>query len=349
MKNLFALLIIIIFFGCKETSKDDTEEKESFTISGTIDGDYNDYIYLNYEDYKDSVKVVNSSFKFTGAVEKPMQGWLNLKPDANVVWLYIENSDIQIQTNFNKITQNKKAINILKFKEISGSKSAEIKKEYQDFYQANKDNENFKTLLYNKLETFVEVNKDHPFCGAILGELALIKPVLSQKELIQLYSKIDTSRQHKDDLKMFEMGIENLSKYGVSKPFLKFKLPNIQEENIDITNFLGKTTLVDFWASWCAPCRKKHPDLIQLKEKYKNDDFDIVSVSIDKKRNDWIKAIEKDNLKWTNLIDIDWAVYNELGIIAVPYNYLIDEKGVVIGVNLSVEQIDEILDKKVDM
>ena len=85
--------------------------------------------------------------------------------------------------------------------------------------------------------------------------------------------------------------------------------------------------------------------MIELKKKFDNIDFDIVSVSIDDNKESWIKAIEKDNLTWTNLIDIDKKVNNELGIVAIPFNYLINENGIVLGVNLSLEQIQNELEK----
>jgi thiol-disulfide isomerase/thioredoxin len=146
---------------------------------------------------------------------------------------------------------------------------------------------------------------------------------------------------------MFKMGISNLHKYGINKPFFEFTLPNNKDKDIDITSFLGKITLVDFWASWCGPCRIKHPDLIKLKNKFGDTNFDIVSVSIDDNKKSWIQAIEKDNLNWTNLIDIDKQVKDELGIEAIPFNYLIDGDGIVLGVNLSIIEIERIIDEKV--
>lgn len=157
--------------------------------------------------------------------------------------------------------------------------------------------------------------------------------------------KIDTTQQHKDDLEMFKMGINNLDKYGINKPFLEFTLPNTKDEGIQITSFLGKNTLVDFWASWCGPCRIKHPELIKLKKKFEDTNFDIISVSIDDNKKSWLEAIEKDNLNWTNLIDIDKQINDELDIPAIPFNYLIDSNGIVIGVNLSLEQIENELKK----
>ena len=85
--------------------------------------------------------------------------------------------------------------------------------------------------------------------------------------------------------------------------------------------------------------------MIELKKKFKDTDFDIVSISIDDNKNNWIKAIEKDNLDWTNLIDINKKINDELGIPGIPFNYLIDENGIIIGVNLSLEQIENELKK----
>ncbi|WP_298902636.1 TlpA disulfide reductase family protein [uncultured Psychroserpens sp.] len=345
MKNIFAILIICLLINCKENPKKERTKKESFSLKGTINGDYSDYIYLNYRNAKDSTEVLNNSFEFKGKVDKPIQGSLNLKPYANIVPLYIENSKITIQANYEELIRNEKKYNILKINNIEGSYSAKIQEEYKEFYQANQNKENFRALLFEKLTSFIELNKNHPISGTILGENALIEPVLTKRELIELYSKIDTTQQSKDDLEMFKMGIANLEKYGINKPFLKFILPNNKDKDIDITTFLGKITLVDFWASWCGPCRIKHPELVKLKKKFENVNFDIVSVSIDDNRKSWIKAIEKDNLTWTNLIDIDKQVNNELGIEAIPFNYLIDENGIVIGVNLSLEQIENELKK----
>lgn len=345
MKNTALIFVILLFLSCDDKTEKNTEIRKSFTLSGIINGNYSDYIYLNYGTVKDSAKVLNNSFEFKGVVDKPISGSLNLKPYANIVPLYIENSEISIQGDYQELFQNGKDYNILNITDIKGSYTAKIQEEYKVFYQANQNKENFQTLLYSKLKSFIEINKSHPFSGAILGENALIEPILSKRELIELYSKIDTSQQHKEDLEMFKMGIANLDKYGKNKQFLEFSLPNTEDKNIEIKSFLGKTTLIDFWASWCGPCRIKHPKMIMLKEKFEHTDFDIVSVSIDDNINSWIKAIEKDNLDWTNLIDIDKKINDELEIPAIPFNYLIDKKGIVLGVNLSLEQIENELNK----
>ena len=345
MKNIFSIIILCMFVSCEENPKNESVKEHSFTLTGTINGNYSDYIYLNYGITKDSIIVEYNRFEFKGVVDKPIQGSLNLKPYANIVPLYIENSNIILQGDYEELLQNDKKYNILKIKDITGSYTAKIQEEYKEFYQANQGKENFKALLYDKLKSFIEKNKNHPFSGAVLGENALIEPVLSKRELIELYAKLDTTLQHKEDLEMFKMGIANLDKYGKNKTFLEFSLPNTENEMITIKSFLGKTTLVDFWASWCGPCRVKHPKLIELKNKFKETDFDILSVSIDDNKQNWLTAVEKDKLKWTNLIDIDKKINDELEIPAIPFNYLIDKNGIVLGVNLSLEQIENELNK----
>ena len=206
MKKL--LLFFIIFYSCAEEPK----KENSFNLSGKIDGNYSDYIYLNYGEIKDSVIVENNSFEFNGEVEKPIQGWLNLKPYANAAFIYIENSNISIQADFEIKNQNEKELNVLTINDIKGSYSAKIQQEYKDFYQANQNKDNFKDLLLQKLESFVQTNKNHPFSGTVLGEIALLNPILTKEELLELYSKIDTVQQNKDDLKLFRMGIANLER-----------------------------------------------------------------------------------------------------------------------------------------
>lgn len=313
--------------------------KDSFLLSGKLEGDYKGWIYLNYGNQKDSTQVINQQFSFKGTIKRTIQGYLHLETPSSPAWVYIENSNIYIDANHTLKNNVKDTINLLIIDSIKGSKFAKIKKEYQQFYQKNKAKNNFKRLLKNKLKTFLSENAEHPFTGSILGELSMITPIFSKEELIALQKLIDTTKQEKDDLKMFEMGIANMNRYAVGAIFPNFELLTPDNKQKQRKNFKSKNILVDFWASWCAPCREKHPKLIALKKLFSEELFDIISISTDEKQDLWLKAIQKDKLKWVNVLDVNKELSNELNIPGIPFNYLINEKGVIIDINISIERL----------
>ncbi len=129
---------------------------------------------------------------------------------------------------------------------------------------------------------------------------------------------------------------------GDVAPELKFKNPD--GEFISLSSLRGKVVLVDFWASWCQPCRVENPNVVRLYDKYHDkklgnaNGFEVYSVSLDQEKSKWVSAIQKDNLKWdAHVSDLKFwkseaaRIYN---ISSIPYTVLIDEKGVIIGKNL---------------
>jgi len=117
-----------------------------------------------------------------------------------------------------------------------------------------------------------------------------------------------------------------------------------------LSDFRGKYVLLDFWGSWCGPCRAENPDIIKAYKTYKEKNFEIISVSLDTKKQDWLDAIQKDGLPWLHVSDLKgWK--NEValmyGINAVPQMFLLDPNGVIIAKDLGGEDLAKKLEETI--
>ncbi|RAJ02664.1 peroxiredoxin [Chitinophaga skermanii] len=142
----------------------------------------------------------------------------------------------------------------------------------------------------------------------------------------------------------FAKRLDVAKKTAIGQPAIPFSQNDKDDEPISLESFKGKYVLVDFWASWCGPCRQENPNVVKAFEKYKDQGFTIFGVSLDKSKEKWLQAIEKDNLHWAQVSDLKgWG--NEVaalyGVTAIPQNFLIDPNGVIIGKNLRGEALEK--------
>lgn len=134
------------------------------------------------------------------------------------------------------------------------------------------------------------------------------------------------------------------------------EIPDTNGTNINLEEFRGKIVLIDFWASWCKPCRKVNPKLVSLYKQYNDkkfenaEGFEILSISLDADREKWINAIEKDNLFWpwhiSQLKGWQSKVALDYQLESIPASFLLDQRGMIIGVDLKVRDIERILQQR---
>ncbi len=129
----------------------------------------------------------------------------------------------------------------------------------------------------------------------------------------------------------------------VGKPAPELEMPDLSGKNITLASFKGKYVLVDFWASWCGPCRMENPNVVKAFNKYKGKNFTVLGVSLDKEKEPWQKAVAQDHLAWTQISDLKYwnsKAVETFGFQGIPFNILVDPSGKIIAQELRGEELD---------
>ncbi len=124
---------------------------------------------------------------------------------------------------------------------------------------------------------------------------------------------------------------------------LDFSLPDIKGDSLRLSSMKGKVFLLDFWASWCGPCRYSNKNLVKLYGKYKDKGFEILSVSLDDKEREWKKAVKQDKITWLQIIDSrGWEARSaaKWQVDAIPASFLIDKNGNVVAINAEKQELE---------
>jgi thiol-disulfide isomerase/thioredoxin len=149
----------------------------------------------------------------------------------------------------------------------------------------------------------------------------------------------EMERQNEEKMKSFR------EKYPVGSTPPEIKYPNPDGKIIPLSSLKGKVVLIDFWASWCRPCRAENPNVVRLYEKYKEKGFTVYSVSLDKDKTSWVNAIQQDNLTWPNHVSElkfwESSVVKEYGFDGIPFTMLLDKEGKIVDVGLRGNQLEE--------
>jgi peroxiredoxin len=133
-------------------------------------------------------------------------------------------------------------------------------------------------------------------------------------------------------------------KTAIGKPALVFAQNNTEGQPVSLASLRGKYVLIDFWASWCGPCRAENPNVVKAYNRFKDKNFEIIGVSLDDKKDPWLQAIQKDGLPWIHVSDLKgWKndVAVQYGVAAVPQNFLVDPNGIIVAKNLRGEELEK--------
>lgn len=339
-------------------------------------------VYIKYNLYGpvkiDSILAKNNSAEFKLAVKVPTQVTLSFSQDGNVNkekslvdtrTIYIEKGTATIKIKdsirsavISGMPINEKYEHYINYLKPSEALFAEIRKDYDALTAVQKQDLKYTKSIFDKQNDVNLVRKElvskyvHENPTSLFSTHGLrgIYHLLLPGEFDNLFNSLSEENKQSSVGVMLKDYLEAAKIAGIGNVAPDFTQNDVNGNPVKLSDFRGKYVLLDFWASWCAPCRAENPNLVNAYHKYKDKGFTVLGVSLDSPngRDAWLSAIEKDKLAWTNLSDLKgWK--NEASrlymVRAVPQNYLIDPDGKVIAVNLKGyklgEKLEEILNQ----
>lgn len=369
MKKIILLLsATVILFSCS---------KDKYTISGTAKGVENGKtIILESQDPNgmglaiDTVKVENGKFEIKGKAIEPAFHTLQVEGIQGKIPFILENGNIEIIVNKDTIQKSKISGTYNNDEYVKFDEEIKvIQKKLMDFQtqnmqamttaQQNKDTAVINNLMkgYSKIQEEVGANskakynsyaETHPksFISALILKGMLNDPSVDLKKAEAMYNGLDESLKNTKPGKEIKAKLTEMKtpSVGATAPAVgdakwtsDFSAPNPQGKIISLKESLGKVTIVDFWASWCGPCRKENPNVVALYSELHSKGLNIIGVSLDKDADKWKEAIAKDKLIWNQVSNLkfwDEPIAAQYKVEAIPATFILDASGKIVARDL---------------
>ncbi len=312
-------------------------QKKNFTLTGKT-SNIKDGTYLYLRDLVnggeiDSALVNSNSFKFdTELNESVVYTMLFTKDRQNFKEVWIENSKMTFDASNGDFKKAK----------ITGSRNQRLFEEMQDYIYSNVENES-KENIQKKKVSFIE---SHPN-SVVSAYLLHGNRELNKEEAFILFANLSDEVKQNSLGKKIAKNLEN-NIATIGEEFPDFKVQNNKDEMKQISELTGKLTLLQFWSSTCSGSRMINPNLKGIYKKYNSDGFQIIGISRDRNKENWISAIEDDNLPWPQLSNLNsWEgeVFQAYGISSTPSNVLIDGQGIIIAKNVDIQDLENQVSK----
>lgn len=350
--------------------------EQAFTIQGTVTTLQKPAkVYLNIrrcgDNTLDSADVKDGQFSFTGKLAEPTLANLYLKvqdPEAperkgcDLLTVFLDKGNMVLTAEdsiSHAVVKGSVANN--DYLQLNGllkdvnSQLDELEKQYRQAYMAE-DEEGMKKMepQFDELEArkkqilvdYLKNNSNSPIGLYILNKYADYD--INLVEIEPMFNKLGKHLRNTPSGKEFAAGLEKAKRTAVGQPAMDFDQPDKDGKNVTLASYKGKYVLIGFWASWCGPCRAENPNVLKAYSRFREKGFDVVSISLDEKKEKWLAAIQADNLAWTQLSDLKgWrnAVAEKYGIKAIPQNLLIDPNGNIIAKNLRGDALERKLEE----
>jgi len=355
------MAIFTIFFACT------TENTSVFTINGSVEGLTDGKAYLQTRKGGSWVKLDSSTlsegtFQFTGNIDFPEVYYINFEDQKGFLPVFVENAEIKVTGdvetwNEAEITGSVSQDELNAYKEARKNLDSRFDEMYEMYRRAKEEDDQPRLeKVTAELEILDAEEKD--FLTKYIKEhnASIMAPYLTRKnsymfeleELEELTGSFDESLEGSNYTQQLKDQIKILKTVAIGQLAPDFTMNDTLGNPFTLSSLKGKYLLVDFWASWCSPCRAENPNVVLNYLAYKDKGFDVLGVSLDNKKDKWIEAIYEDNLLWTHVSDLEgWgnAAAKLYAVNSIPSNVLVDPDGIIIARNLRGDDLGARLDE----
>lgn len=356
-KFTYLLAVAAVFAACNSGNK-------GYTVTGTVEGaDDGDIVYLETVQGRqfvklDSATIKGGTFTFTGAQDTAVNRYISYKADGKegvAIDFFLENGKINVNLSQENNSATGTASNDAYQKirtQING-----LNKQMMAIYDSmsdttltdeqrqvkGKEMEALESSMLEAIKTGISTNITNPVGILLLKQNYYY---LDGADLDPLMPQIPAAYENDEDIIKIKNKVEKMKATAVGQKFTDFEMQTPDGKAVKLSDYVGKgkVVLVDFWASWCGPCRREMPSLVEAYAKYKNKNFEIVGVSLDQSGDAWKDAIKKLNITWPQMSDLkDWNCEGAqlYAVSSIPHTVLIDGEGTILARGLHGDELQQ--------